>query len=186
MRTVIAVMAVGWIVFWIGWLVAAMGAKSSQGGWSGLGRLAGVRVALAVVIVYLVRLNIHGGHNRAVASPLLGGIGLAVWVLGLGLAIWARIYIGANWGMPMTRRVDPDLITTGPYRLIRHPIYTGIILGIVGTALATSWYGLIAAALVGAYFIYSATREERFLAERFPDTFPPYRARTKMLIPFVV
>ena len=88
--------------------------------------------------------------------------------------------------MPMTKREEPDLVTTGPYRLIRHPIYTGIIVAVTGTALATSLYGLIAAAVLLAYFAYSARTEERFLAERFPDTFPPYKARTKMLIPFVV
>jgi protein-S-isoprenylcysteine O-methyltransferase Ste14 len=184
-QAIIAIIAVGWIVFWVGWLIAAAGAKSSQGGRGGLARLAGVRVALVVIAVYLVRLNMHGGH-RAAASLLLDCIGLAVWLAGLGLAVWARIYIGANWGMPMTKRENPDLVTTGPYRLIRHPIYSGIILGVVGTALATSLYGLIVAAVLAAYFIYSATSEERFLAKQFPDTFPAYKARTKMLIPFVV
>ncbi len=137
------------------------------------------------MIVYLIRLNVGHGH-QAIASPLLGGIGLAVWAAGLALAVWARVYIGKNWGMPMTRRNEPDLVTTGPYCLIRHPIYTGIILAVTGTALATSLYGLLAAAVLLAYFAYSARTEERFLAERFPDTFPPYKARTKMLIPFVV
>jgi protein-S-isoprenylcysteine O-methyltransferase Ste14 len=184
-QAILAIIAIGWIVFWVGWLIAAAGAKSSQGGRTGLARLAGVRVALIVIAVYLVRLNMHGGHQIA-ASLLLGGIGLAVWLAGLGLAVWARIYIGANWGMPMTKREDPDLVTTGPYRLIRHPIYSGIILGLVGTALATSLYGLIVAAVLTAYFGYSAVTEERFLAKQFPDTFPAYKARTKMLVPFLV
>jgi protein-S-isoprenylcysteine O-methyltransferase Ste14 len=74
---------------------------------------------------------------------------------------------------------------TGPYRSIRHPIYTGIIVALVGTALATSLLGLIVAAVVGGYFIFSATREERFLAAEFPDSYPAYKASTKMLIPFV-
>jgi protein-S-isoprenylcysteine O-methyltransferase Ste14 len=184
MRAILAIIGIGWIVFWVGWLIAAFTAKSSQGGaWGGMG--GGLRVGLAIVIVYLVRLNIGHGHH-AIASPLLGGIGLAVWVAGLALAVWARIYIGKNWGMPMTRRNDPDLVTTGPYRLIRHPIYTGVVLGVIGTALATSLYGLIVAGLTLAYFSYSARSEERYLAERFPDTFPPYKARTKMLIPFLI
>jgi protein-S-isoprenylcysteine O-methyltransferase Ste14 len=87
--------------------------------------------------------------------------------------------------MPMTRREDPDLVTTGPYRFIRHPIYTGIILGLAGTALATTVLGLIAVAVVAGFFIFSATREEHFLAGEFPDSYPGYQARTKMLIPFV-
>jgi protein-S-isoprenylcysteine O-methyltransferase Ste14 len=185
-RAILVVISIGWLVFWVGWLIAAFGAKSSQGRLCGFGRLAGLRVGLAVVVVYLVRANTHGTHKMVVTSPLFGGIGLAVWLAGLGLAIWARFYIGANWGMPMTKRVDPDLVTTGPYRLIRHPIYAGIVLALVGTALASSLYLLIAGVVVVGYFLFSATREERFLAERFHDTFPPYKARTKMLIPFVV
>jgi protein-S-isoprenylcysteine O-methyltransferase Ste14 len=87
--------------------------------------------------------------------------------------------------MPMTRRDEPELVTTGPYRRVRHPIYTGIILALLGTALATALYGLIAVAVLSAYFIYSATREESFLAEQFPDTYPAYKHSTKMLVPFV-
>jgi protein-S-isoprenylcysteine O-methyltransferase Ste14 len=87
--------------------------------------------------------------------------------------------------MPMTRREDPDLVTTGPYRYVRHPIYTGIILGLVGTALATTLYLLVAAALVTGFFAFSATREERFLTEEFPEAYPAYKRSTKMLIPFV-
>jgi protein-S-isoprenylcysteine O-methyltransferase Ste14 len=86
----------------------------------------------------------------------------------------------------MTKREKPDLVTTGPYRYIRHPIYSGIILGLLGTALATTLYALIAVAVLAGLFIYSATREERFLAGEFPDAYPPYRARTKMLVPFLL
>lgn len=86
----------------------------------------------------------------------------------------------------MTRRTEPELVTTGPYRTIRHPIYTGIIVALVGTALATSLLALIVAAVVAGYFIFSATREERFLAGEFPGTYPAYKARTKMLIPFLL
>ena len=109
-----------------------------------------------------------------------------MWAVGLGLAVWARLYIGRNWGMPMTKREHPDLVTTGPYRYIRHPIYTGIILGLLGTALATTLYALIAVAALAGVFIFSATREERFLAEEFPDAYPEYKAHSKMLVPFLL
>ena len=87
--------------------------------------------------------------------------------------------------MPMTQKDNPDLVTTGPYHAIRHPIYTGIILGAVGTALATTLFGLIAAAVLAGFFIYSALNEERYLTERFPDAYPEYKRHSKMLIPFV-
>jgi protein-S-isoprenylcysteine O-methyltransferase Ste14 len=183
MHPVIVVIGIGWVIFWIAWLIAAFTAKASRGRWS---RLAGSRIALAVVLLFLLRHSLGRGGGGRLDGPVLAGIGLALWAAGLALAIWARLYIGRNWGMPMSRRQDPELVTTGPYRFIRHPIYTGIILALIGTAVATTLFGLIAAAVIGGFFVYSATREEKFLAEEFPDTFPPYKARTKMLIPFIL
>ncbi len=119
-------------------------------------------------------------------DPWLQGIGLAIFVLGLALAVWARMYIGRNWGMPMSEKADPELVTTGPYSTIRHPIYSGIILAMVGTAVAVSLYWLIAVALLGAYFLYSAVMEERYMADVFPDAYPRYKQSTKMLIPFIL
>jgi protein-S-isoprenylcysteine O-methyltransferase Ste14 len=76
-------------------------------------------------------------------------------------------------------------VTTGPYSEVRHPIYSGLILAMVGTAVAVSWYWLIAVALLGGYFIYSATREERYMTTLFPDAYLGYKQSTKMLIPLV-
>lgn len=87
--------------------------------------------------------------------------------------------------MPMSRKDDPELVTSGPYRTVRHPIYSGILLGAVGTAVAVSLYVLVLAAVMGAYFVYSAVMEERWMAEHFPDTYPAYKRSTKMLIPFI-
>ena len=88
--------------------------------------------------------------------------------------------------MPMSQKTDAELVTNGPYRFIRNPIYSGIILAMIGTTIAVSLYWLIAAVLAGAYFIYSATVEARDMAARFPDTYPEYKRSTKMLIPFIV
>jgi protein-S-isoprenylcysteine O-methyltransferase Ste14 len=113
------------------------------------------------------------------------GIGLVLFALGLAFAIWARLHIGRNWGTPMSKKDDPELVTSGPYQLVRHPIYSGILLAGVGTAVALSWLWLIAMVLAGVYFVYSATVEERNLTEQFPDTYPMYRRSTKMLVPFI-
>jgi protein-S-isoprenylcysteine O-methyltransferase Ste14 len=86
----------------------------------------------------------------------------------------------------MSQKADPELVTTGPYSKVRHPIYSGIILAMVGTAIAVSPYWLIAAVIIGAYFLYSATVEERNMAKLFPTTYPPYKSATKMLIPYVL
>jgi protein-S-isoprenylcysteine O-methyltransferase Ste14 len=132
----------------------------------------------------LLRLGVFKGH--AVTRNLwLQVIGLVIFLLGLALAVWARAYLGRNWGMPMSEKADPELVTTGPYSTVRHPIYSGIILAMIGTTVAVSWYWLVAVVLLGAYFIYSAVMEERYMAGRFPDAYPKYKQSTKMLIPFI-
>jgi protein-S-isoprenylcysteine O-methyltransferase Ste14 len=142
-------------------------------------------VAIILVILLLVRLKVFKGPHKVTSDPWLQGIGLAIFLLGLALAVWARVYLGRNWGMPMSEKVDPELVTTGPYHTIRHPIYSGIILAMVGTTVAVSVYWLIAVILVGAYFTYSAVMEERYMAGLFPDAYPRYKQSTKMLIPFI-
>jgi protein-S-isoprenylcysteine O-methyltransferase Ste14 len=96
-----------------------------------------------------------------------------------------RIYLGRNWGMPTSTKEDPELVTSGPYRTIRHPIYTGILLAMIGSAIAVSVWWLIAVALIGGYFIYSAFVEERNMTRLFPSAYPEYQQSTKMLIPFI-
>ena len=186
MRAVVFVIGIGWIVFWTGWLIAAFTAKSSQGRGSRGGRYALVRIVLVVVVWLSVRENLVGRSGLS-AHPgwALAGAGLALWACGLALAVWARLYIGRNWGMPMSRREEPELVTTGPYRFVRHPIYSGLIAALAGTALATTLWALIAAAVLSGYFVYSAYQEERFLATEFPAAYPAYRARSKMLVPYV-
>jgi protein-S-isoprenylcysteine O-methyltransferase Ste14 len=181
MHVVDIVILVGWIAFWIYWLAAAAGVKEGRTRW---GRFAGSRVAIFVVAVLLIRSRTLG-NPRLNTDPWLQAIGLVVFLLGLALAIWARVYLGRNWGTPMTEKVDPDLITTGPYRHVRHPIYSGIILAMIGTTIAVSLYWLIAVVLLGVYFVFSAFAEERFMVTRFPDAYPRYRETTKMLVPFI-
>lgn len=183
MRGVNIVISAGWILFWIYWLVTAASAKSSQTKGS---RGFGIRVGVVVVVLLLTRTPIFKGQTETVTDPLLQGLGLLVFVLGLGLAIWARIYLGGNWGMPMSRKTNPELVTAGPYRHVRHPIYSGIILAMLGTAIAVSAYWLVAAVVFSVYFIYSAMVEERGMAYAFPTDYPAYKQTTKMLIPFLL
>jgi protein-S-isoprenylcysteine O-methyltransferase Ste14 len=182
MYVVDLVIGAGWLVFWVYWLAASVGVKAGRTRWA---RFAGFRVAAIIAVLLLLRLRIFKGHHAVTNDPWLQGIGLAIFVLGLALAVWARIYIGRNWGMPMSEKADPELVTTGPYSVIRHPIYSGILLAMIGTTLAVSLYWLIAVVLLGAYFIYSAVMEERYMTERFPDAYPRYKQSTKMLIPFI-
>jgi protein-S-isoprenylcysteine O-methyltransferase Ste14 len=181
-RVVDLVFLVCWLAFWIYWLVASANTKRGTTRW---GQFAGFRVGIVLVVLLVLRLGLVKGH-AGVSNPWLWAIGLALLVLGLGLAVWARVYIGRNWGMPMSRKDEPELVTTGPYHSVRHPIYSGMILGMIGTAIAVSWYWVIAVVLMGAYFIYSAVQEERYMTEQFPATYPDYKRSTKMLVPFIL
>jgi protein-S-isoprenylcysteine O-methyltransferase Ste14 len=88
--------------------------------------------------------------------------------------------------MPMSRKENPELVSTGPYALVRHPIYTGILLAMLGSTIGQSIFWLLPFILFGAYFIYSARREEKLLTEQFPEQYPAYMHKTKMLVPFLL
>jgi protein-S-isoprenylcysteine O-methyltransferase Ste14 len=181
MHTLRVAIAIAWGVFWLYWLVSAFGAKRSIAN----RRRLPVNAATALVVFILVRV-VRGGSTLAVNSLVVGVMGAALLVSGLLLAVWARLHLGRNWGMPMTERAEPELVTSGPYRFVRHPIYSGLLLGLVGTALATDLLGLILAVLLGVYFYYAASVEEKNLTATFPTAYPAYRTATKMLIPFVL
>jgi len=85
----------------------------------------------------------------------------------------------------MTKKNEPELVTSGPYHLVRHPIYSGILLAGIGTAVALSFIWLFAVVLAAVYFVYAATIEERFMTEQFPDAYPDYKRSSRMLVPFV-
>ncbi len=181
MQTLRAVIYIVWALFWIGWWLAAGTAKQSAGG-----RRARFPIFLpAVVVVVVVARVVHHG-SLIVTNPVLGGVGSALFAGGLALAIWARVTMGANWGMPMTQKAEPELVTGGPFRWIRHPIYSGLVLALVGTGLATNLIDLLVALLVLVSVSFITTVEEQNLTATFPTQYPAYQARTKKLIPFVL
>jgi protein-S-isoprenylcysteine O-methyltransferase Ste14 len=181
MRAVELVFAVGWAAFWVYWALAAFSVKKGHVQWSRELRIRLVIVGIAILLLRFGAFRSHGANS----DPWRAGIGLVLFALGLAFAIWARVSIGRNWGTPMTRKDEPELVTSGPYHLVRHPIYSGILVAGVGTALALNWVWLTAVVLAGVYFVYSATVEERFLTEQFPDGYPVYKRSTKMLVPYL-
>ena len=174
-----SVILIVWGVFWIVWLLAAFSAKQA------VSRRRFRPSGLIVVLSFIV-LRVFGAHTLTVRELALQVLGVVLFALGLGLAVWARIYLGRNWGMPMTQKEEPELVTTGPYRFVRHPIYSGLLLAILGTALASNIYWLIVFGATTVYFVYSATVEERIMASSLPDAYESYREKSKMLIPFVL
>lgn len=152
----------------------------------------GLRLVIVGIVLLALRLpNVthalrHARGHLLTTDPRLGFVGAVLCALGVGLAIWARVYLGRNWGMPMSRKERPELVTTGPYAFVRHPIYTGIILAILGSAVAETILWLIPLAVTLAYLLYSARSEERLMLQEFPEQYPAYQKQTKMLVPFLL
>lgn len=112
-------------------------------------------------------------------------IGAALVAIGLGFAVWARVHLAGNWSGSVTLKQDHSLTRTGPYRLVRHPIYTGILTAIIGSVIAEGeWRGLLAFALVTLSFLRKITIEERFLTTQFGDAYARYRAEVPALFPW--
>ena len=172
----------GWGAFWLYWLVAAFSTKKGRVPWS---RELRIRLVIVAAAVIAARVGAFRGHGLN-ADVWRAGIGLVLFAWGLLFAVWARVHIGRNWGTPMTRKDEPELVTSGPYRLVRHPIYSGILVAGIGTAVALSWWWLVALGLAAIYFLSAATVEERFLTAQVPDAYPAYKRSTRMLVPFVL
>jgi protein-S-isoprenylcysteine O-methyltransferase Ste14 len=122
---------------------------------------------------------------RATIFSQVGGIGLCV--VGLGFSIWARRFLGSNWSGNITLKENHELIRTGPYRFVRHPIYTGIILALVGTAVAldltTSQVFFFSFLTIGLKV--KSLGEEKIMQRHFGQAYMDYMSQVKALIPFV-
>jgi protein-S-isoprenylcysteine O-methyltransferase Ste14 len=176
-----------WLLFVAYWAVAAVGAKrnASRRLWHGG---IGLRLLVLLLIATVLRSPslrefLAETQRSASRSSLLGCTGVVLCVVGFGLAISARWYLGRNWGMPMSRKEKPELVTGGPYAFIRHPIYAGLILAMLGSAIGVNIFWALMLIPVGAYFIYSARREETVMLQLFPEQYAAYRTRTGMLAP---
>jgi protein-S-isoprenylcysteine O-methyltransferase Ste14 len=177
-----------WLLFIAYWAIAAAGAKRSAGGrrW---GREVGLRLVSVLLIAALLRSRVlrqflAAAQSSSSHSPILGSLAIALCLLGFSLAISARWHLGRNWGMPMSRKEQPELVTSGPYAVIRHPIYTGLILAMLGSAIGVNIAWMLLVVLIGPYFFYSARREEALMLQLFPERYAAYMARTGMLVPW--
>lgn len=119
-------------------------------------------------------------------DALAAWIGIALLVAGIAFSVWARRHLAGFWSSVVTLKQNHRLIRSGPYRYVRHPIYTGILLSLLGTAIAIGeWHGFISVAVIAAGFSRKIAVEERFLREAFPAEYDLYRADVPALIPFL-
>ena len=192
-RTVVSViLSVCWLVFAGYWIISAVGVKRDVKRSGSYGLTVIVRLISIAVIVYVLNLPQLRPTMANVAavtdhpSIALEVIGVALTVFGVAFCIWARVHIGRNWSPVPALKEEHELITTGPYRIVRNPIYSGILFAMLGSALAAGLiYGIIFAVCLVS-FVYRVFAEDRLMMQQFPNTYPAYRRKTKALIPFVV
>jgi len=174
---------------WGYWLYSARGVKKTMVRDQGLLLRACIRLASLVyfLLVFLPYLSIGWlGVKWLPPNTILSYLGAAACALGLGFALWARRTIGTNWSGAATLKEDHQLIQTGPYALVRHPIYSGFLLGMLGTAVTLGEVrGLLAFALMAITFTKKIHDEERLMLIQFPNAYPPYQAAVARVIPFL-
>jgi len=169
-----------WVILWFG----SKQAKKRESPWERLQHVIPVLIAF-----WLLFEGRHRFWNARLLpeTPFLLWLGLAVTALGVGISIWARVSLGTNWSGMVTLKQDHELVRKGLYRWIRHPIYTGILVGFAGTAMIKGhlrgWIGLV---VLLASFYFKARREERFLRQEFGEGFEEHRRRTGMFLPRVI
>jgi protein-S-isoprenylcysteine O-methyltransferase Ste14 len=175
-----------WVAIFVLWALLSLTSKKTVGS----GTDARARIALwGVMLSWLILFN--PGIRRGPLgirflpmNPAFSYVGLALTIIGLGFAVWARFVIGRNWGGLITVQKDHQLMRTGPYGIVRHPIYSGFMLATLGTAIILGDVGgLVSVALIAVAWGYKARMEESFMIEHFGAEYEEYRRHVKGLIP---
>lgn len=182
------IILLSWAAFVTTWAVMSFNTKRDVDGrrrWA----LWWVRLALIVIafMIWRAALVPRAGHVRtgAIGSDLVTAIVSAgLCASGILLAIWARLHLGRNWSPAPAVKHDHELVTSGPYSRIRHPIYTGMLMAMLGSALLMPVWFIILLAF-GAMFVRRVRTEERLMESQFPGRYPEYERRTWALLPFV-
>jgi protein-S-isoprenylcysteine O-methyltransferase Ste14 len=177
-----------WAAWWIYWHLAALGTKPTQRQESVASRLSHI-LPLALAVGLFIRPGMAGPVLGAPILERAAGFDIAGALLvaaGLGFAVWARLHLAGNWSGTVTLKQDHELIRSGPYALVRHPIYTGLLLAAVGTVVAIDrWSAAVALALMATAFLRKIAIEERLMAEAFGPAYAAYSRATARLVPYL-
>jgi protein-S-isoprenylcysteine O-methyltransferase Ste14 len=179
------------VLMWGGWLavwnVMARRVKEAAQSESAVSRLSHVVPLLIAAYLLVAHVPLPLLNERFAPLALwLAVLGATLTFAGLAFAIWARFVIAGNWSSYVELKRDHELIIAGPYRWVRHPIYTGLLLAFIGSALAVGeWRGLLAVAIVAASFWRKLKLEEAVMRRQFGETYARYAACVPALIPFL-
>lgn len=178
-----------WIIFLAVWLLAAISTKRSVYRESRAQRL---RYSILLIAAYFLLIRghrlPHPLSTRVIPHmEVIAWAGAVLCVAGLGFCIWARVTLGRNWSSAVALKEGHELIECGAYRLVRHPIYTGLIAMFLATIIVLGHVGgIIGLVLVFISFWIKLRDEERVMLKQFPDQYAAYQQRVKRIIPFLL
>jgi protein-S-isoprenylcysteine O-methyltransferase Ste14 len=178
-----------WIVYLIYWQIAAVHVKATERMEPGASRTFRSILFLAAIVLLMDNHIPMPWLYRTFIPVAMSSfwVGAAITIAGLLFAVWARVTIGTNWSRSVTIKRGHELITSGPYSVVRHPIYTGILIGFLGTAIATTQYrGILAFLLVFLSLWHKLRLEERWMHDQFGPAYTAYARRTAALIPGIL
>jgi protein-S-isoprenylcysteine O-methyltransferase Ste14 len=178
-----------WVAYLAFWQIMAVNVKATQ-----RNEPARSRITRAVVFLSAVVLLSYGGVPLHWLNwplwperRLTFWVGAAITAAGLLFSIWARLHLGRNWSRSVTIKEDHELIVTGPYALVRHPIYTGLLTGFLGTAIAVAKLrGALAFVMIFLSLWAKLRLEERWMRDQFGASYQAYSGRVAALVPFLL
>jgi protein-S-isoprenylcysteine O-methyltransferase Ste14 len=175
-----------WTAFWAVWLLWAIGTKRAQRRESLAWQFTYGALLLAGFLLMFANLRgVRWLHTRVLPTAAwLQVAGIAITVAGFALAFWARMHLGRNWSSAVMAKVGHELIRSGPYRWVRHPIYSGLLLALLGTALVRGQVrGLCSLFLVYLGFKIKSLLEERMMTSTFGAEYTSYASATGAILP---
>jgi protein-S-isoprenylcysteine O-methyltransferase len=178
-----------WLAFVAIWVIGAAKIKRAERRVAGWPRWVQIGLTAAGAVLLFDPAMDAGilGFRCLPLSAVFGGLGGAITASGLAFAVWARFVLGRNWSSQITLKQEHELIQSGPYRLVRHPIYSGILLALLGTAIYIGELrGFIAFPLFAAGWRLKARVEESLMLEHFGEQYRDYQRKVKAIVPFVV
>jgi protein-S-isoprenylcysteine O-methyltransferase Ste14 len=175
---------IAWVVYWV--MMASMTKRTIE-----RRGFIGYRVVALILIVGWVSaehlLHLSSQSRLWPTTPALGVVTDCIVLAGAAFTVWARITLGRNWSAEVTFKQDHELIESGPYALVRHPIYTGLIVMALGTAInygRAIGFALLFSLCGGLW--WKARQEERIMSKHFPGAYAEYKMRVRAIIPFVL